>query len=189
MNRVLKVIGFIVAVAIVGCAAFIGYQMWTLGRGGSAEGVNFNGKTVVLASMAPMVIDFKNQPVAQLSAGTKPDEKTKRAAYEERLKLVKTWQNATTLISATKSKKAENSKPVISSTDVAAVAQNARLDAWGHKFCLFIDKDSVTALSPGPLGQPFTGNCEQTKLPATTIKPDGRLHFLDAGMVAVITKR
>jgi hypothetical protein len=188
MNKVLKVIGFLVGLAIVGGAAFIGYQMWTLNRG-SAEGVNVTGKTVVLASLAPMVIDFKNQPAADaLTPDAKQDEKTKRAKYEERIKLVKTWQNATSLISATKAKKADVGKPVLSSTDIANVAQDARLDAWGHKYCLFFEKESITALSSGPAGQPFA-NCDQTKLPATTIKPDGRLHFLDAGMVAVITKK
>ena len=188
MNRVLKVIGFIVGVLIVGCAAFIGYQMWTLNRV-SAEGENVSGKTVVMASLAPMVIDFKNQPAADvLTPGAKMDEKTKRAKYEERIKLVKTWQNATSLISATKSKTAANSKPIISSAEVPNVAQDARLDAWGHKFCMFFEKDSVTALSPGPAGQPFA-DCEKAKLPATTVKPDGRLHFLDAGMVAVISKK
>lgn len=188
MNRVLKVIGFVVAILIVGGAAFIGYQMWTLNRVG-VEGVDVSSKTVVMASLAPMVIDFKNQPAATaIPAGAKLDEKTKRARYEERLKLVKTWQNATSLISATKAKTAATGKPVLSSAEIANVTQDARVDAWGHKFCLFFEKDSVTALSAGPAGQPFA-DCQQTKLPATTIKPDGRLHFLDAGMVAVIAKK
>ncbi len=188
MNRVWKVLGFIVAVAIVGGAVFIGWEMWTLNRG-SVEGMNITGKTVVLASMAPMVVDFKNQPAADaLPAGAKLDEKTRRTKYEERLKLVQTWQNATSLINATKAKKADTGRPIISSADVANVAPEARVDAWGHKYCLFFEKDSVTALSPGPAGQPFA-DCQQAKLPATAIKPDGRLHFLDAGRVAVITKK
>ena len=188
MNRVLKVIGFLVAVLIVGGAAFIGYQMWTLNRVSADDG-NVTGKTVMLASLAPMVIDFKNQPAADvLQPGTKQDEKTRRAKYEERLKLVQTWQNATSLISATKAKTVATGKPILSSAEIANVAQDARVDAWGHKYCLFFEKDSVTALSPGPGGQPFA-DCQQTKLPATTVKPDGRLHFLDAGMVAVISKK
>ena len=188
MKRILKIIGYVLAVVIVGVAGFIGYQMWTLSRAISSADLR-GAKTAVLGSLAPIVVDFGNRPTATTEkAGLLADYRSGPAKYAEREKLVQTWQNATALITAVKTKQANIGEPVLSSADIPYVSPEVRLDAWNHHYCLFLDNGSVIALSAGT-GPSLPDHCEHATLAPHIGKADGRLHFVDSGTLLVASRK
>jgi hypothetical protein len=188
MKRILKIVGFVLALVIGGGASFLGYQMWTLHRAIATADVS-GAQTAILGSLAPIVVDYGHPPAAtEGKVGLLADYRSNPAKYAEREKLVQTWQNATALINAVKANQARLNLPALSSADIPYVSPEVRLDAWKHHFCLFLDNGSITVVSAGT--GPSFPDCQsqRVKLPPQRTESDGRLHFLGSGELVVASR-